>query len=97
MKQHVLITSLLVAMITVASGANAEPNQPPPPEFVIELKARDAKRLIEIAELLRRLHTMGALDVTEYGEVKVKNSFIEALNRKGRLSTEKMGQDSICN
>lgn len=97
MKRHVLITSLLTAMIAVASGANAEPNQQPPPEFVIELKVQDAKRLKEIAELLRRLHLMGALDVTEYGEVKVKNSFIEALNRQGRLSNEKTGYDSICN
>lgn len=95
MKRHVLITAVLTAMMTVASGANAEPNQPQ--EFVVELKAQDAKRLIEVAELLKRLHQMGALDVTEYGEVKVKNSFIEALNRQNRLSREKMGEHVICN
>lgn len=81
--------------MTVASSANAEPDQPQ--EFVVELKAQDAKRLMEVAELLKRLHQMGALDVTEYGEVKVKNSFIEALNRQGRLSTEKMREHVICN
>lgn len=96
MKRHVLITSFFTAMMAVASGANAEPNQPPP-EFVVELKIQDAKRLMEIAQLLKRLHQMGALDVTEYGEVKVKNSFIEALNRQGRLTNEKMGHDAICN
>jgi hypothetical protein len=95
MKRHVLITAVLAAMMTVASGANAEPDQQQ--EFVVELKAQDAKRLSEVAELLKRLHQMGALDVTEYGEVKVKNSFIEALNRQGRMSTEKMGNHVICN
>lgn len=95
MKRHVLITAMIAAMMTVASSANAEPDQPQ--EFVVELKAQDAKRLMEVAELLKRLHQMGALDVTEYGEVKVKNSFIEALNRQGRLSTEKMREHVICN
>lgn len=95
MKRHVLITAMLTAMMTIASGANAESNQPQ--EFVVELKAQDAKRLMEVAELLKRLHQMGALDVTEYGEVKVKNSFIEALNRQGRVSADKISESVICN
>lgn len=93
MKRNVLISAMLTIMIAAAGTANAEPNQLQ--EFASEVKTQNDKRLYEVRELLKRLYQMGALDVTD-GEVKVKNSFIEELNRQGRSDVDKIEGHAIC-
>lgn len=87
MKHSILMTAVLLT----ASLSRAEDGR-----SIAQPEIRNPHQLEQIQYWLQQLEILGALDVNEKGNVRVKESIIDQLIREGRISTEFARTGSIC-
>jgi hypothetical protein len=91
MKSHNLMLPVLLAAFSAGvAGANVRQNVPTAAEI------REAQRLEETEALLSRLNEIGALEVNEQEDIRVKKSILEKLKARGRFKEMAGGAGGLC-
>lgn len=93
-KQELILTMLLTAF--VAKGAQAAGVRGGNADARIATDAQEEAKIEETNALLNRLAEIGALDVDENENVKVKKSVLDELRKQGRIKEIQARFGSIC-
>ena len=90
MKQlNVILTAIFAALCANSAHATA-------PATELPSEAKEKVQLDEVQILLERLNQAKTLELDETGNVRLKPSILEKLNRDGRIQTETASAGGIC-
>lgn len=96
MKKNEVIFMVLFAALLTSRGAKASANESADLRAETINRSQDFERLEETNALLQRLDEIGALEVDEGQNVKVKKSVLEDLRKQGRVKQMKTAFGIVC-
>lgn len=93
-KRNVILTLLFAAFF--AKGAQAGGVKSGSPDAGVVADSQESEKLEEANALLQRLAEIGALDVDESENVKVKKSVLDELRKQGRVKEIQARAGIVC-